>query len=60
MRYIVGLDIGGTKCAVVLAEFSCDINIIDKIKFATDSRNGFEYTKKNYSKQSMILWLGII
>lgn len=46
MRYIVGLDIGGTKCAVVLAEFGCDINIIDKIKFATDSRNGFEYTKK--------------
>jgi glucokinase len=45
MNYIVGLDIGGTKCAVVLARLECGINIIDKIKFATESENGFEVTK---------------
>ncbi|NLK27909.1 MAG: ROK family protein, partial [Clostridiales bacterium] len=45
MKYIVGLDIGGTKCAVVLAQFSTEIKIIDKIKFPTESEKGFEYTK---------------
>jgi len=47
MQYIIGLDIGGTKCAVVLAEFGCSINILDKIGFPTESAKGFEFTKKN-------------
>lgn len=45
MRYIIGLDIGGTKCAVVLAQFGTDIKIIDKIRFLTENEKGFEYTK---------------
>jgi glucokinase len=45
MKYIIGLDIGGTKCAVVLAQYGIDIKIIDKIKFPTDSDKGFEHTK---------------
>ena len=47
MKYIIGLDIGGTKCAVVLAEYGTDIKIIDKIKFPTESEKGFEYTKEH-------------
>lgn len=47
MKYIIGLDIGGTKCAVLLARYNCDIQIIDKIKFPTESNKGFEYTKNN-------------
>jgi glucokinase len=47
MKYIIGLDIGGTKCAVVLAEFGLEINLIDKINFPTESEKGFEYTKQN-------------
>ena len=36
MSYYVGLDIGGTKCAAVLAEVVGDsIRIADKIRFAT-------------------------
>ena len=36
MRYLVGLDIGGTKCAVTLgAEKDGEIEILTKKKFAT-------------------------
>jgi glucokinase len=36
MRYLVGLDIGGTKCAVTLgAESNSEIDILAKKKFAT-------------------------
>ena len=40
----IGLDIGGTKCAVVLAEVNHGIRILKKIRFDTCSENGFEYT----------------
>ena len=43
--YSLGVDIGGTKCAVVLGkgELSTDSEgfIIDKIKFSTDVRRGY-------------------
>ena len=38
----MGLDIGGTKCAVLLAEVNHGIRILDKRRFATES--GFEAT----------------
>ncbi len=41
--YWIGLDIGGTKCAVLLAKVDRGIHIIDKLRFATESHNGFEY-----------------
>lgn len=44
--YSLGVDIGGTKCAVVLGkgELSGDIDsfIIDKIKFPTDVKRGWQ------------------
>lgn len=45
MSYIVGLDIGGTKCAVLLARVNNGIFIIDKLRFPTDTYRGFNYTK---------------
>ena len=43
----IGLDIGGTKCAVLLAEVGGGIRILDKIRFDTHSELGFEqaYTR---------------
>lgn len=45
MEYIVGLDVGGTKCAVVLARVGQDITIIDKLRFPTETELGFAHTK---------------
>ena len=36
-KYAIGFDIGGTKCAVVYGCYDEQIEIIDKIKFATSS-----------------------
>lgn len=36
--YWIGLDIGGTKCAVLLATVNHGIHIEDKIRFATCRR----------------------
>lgn len=47
MQYVVGLDVGGTKCAVLLAKIGINIEIIDKIRFETESAKGFEYAKNN-------------
>lgn len=41
-KYWLGLDIGGTKCAVILAEIRDGICIVDKIRFLTEK--GFEKT----------------
>ena len=38
----IGLDIGGTKCAVLLAEVDRGIRILDKARFETHSERGFE------------------
>lgn len=41
MRTIVGLDIGGTKCAAVLAKAGLQIEIIDRIQIASRTEEGF-------------------
>ncbi len=41
-RYWMGLDIGGTKCAVLLATVDGGIHLKDKLRFATCSERGFE------------------
>lgn len=45
MKYFVGLDIGGTKCAVVLATLNHGIHVHSRIAFPTGAENGFSYTK---------------
>lgn len=40
MRYYLGMDIGGTKCAVVICEETSSA-IIDKIRFDTDKERGW-------------------
>ena len=40
----IGLDIGGTKCAVLLAEVNHGIHILDKRKFDTCADRGFSHT----------------
>lgn len=47
MHRIIGLDIGGTKCAVLLADAYENIEIIKKIRFETRTDLGFEQTKVN-------------
>ena len=39
----LGLDIGGTKCAVLLGQADQGIRILDKIRFATRTELGFRY-----------------
>lgn len=39
----LGLDIGGTKCAVLLAEVNHGIHLLDKIRFETCTEKGFSY-----------------
>lgn len=43
MKRVLGLDIGGTKCAVLLADVSERIEIIKKLRFETRTELGFEY-----------------
>lgn len=35
IRYAVGFDIGGTKCAVVYGTYENEVKVVDKIKFET-------------------------
>ena len=46
-KYIVGFDIGGTKCAVNLAVVNKGIKFIDKIVFPTEAEKGYEYVISN-------------
>ena len=41
---IIGLDIGGTKCAAVLASVGAEISIIRKLRFDTCAEKGFQFT----------------
>lgn len=43
MMRVLGLDIGGTKCAVLLADAGEKIEIIKKLRFETHTELGFEY-----------------
>ena len=40
--YYLGIDIGGTKCAVLAG--TEQMEILERIQFATETRNGVEYT----------------
>ncbi len=40
-KHIVGLDIGGTKCAVVLANAENGISLLDRIEFPTFAEAGY-------------------
>lgn len=42
--YYIGLDIGGTKCAVLLASAGNGISIKSKLRFETRTEQGFSYT----------------
>ena len=42
---VLGLDVGGTKCAVLLADAGEKIEIIRKIRFETHTELGFEYAR---------------
>ena len=46
-KYILGFDIGGTKCAVNLAAVNNGIELIDKINFPTETEKGFKNTLDN-------------
>ena len=45
MKYIAGIDVGGTKCAVLLAKVDNGISVIDKLTFATETGKGFIYAR---------------
>ena len=73
--YSLGIDIGGTKCAVVLGKGEIPDNIsdfiIDKIKFPTDVKRGYneiikeilseadELLKRNNVKNTELIGVGI-
>lgn len=46
MKRVLGLDIGGTKCAVLLADCGDQIRVVEKIRFETRTDLGFEYAKE--------------
>jgi glucokinase len=47
MKYIIGFDIGGTKCAVNLASVVNGIELTDKEAFPTEAGKGYKYVEKN-------------
>ena len=38
----IGLDIGGTKCAVLMAEADRGIRVLERVRFETETSGGFE------------------
>ena len=53
MKKIIGIDIGGTKCAVILGSIGQDtakLNILDKISFPTEAAKGLNYTLQKIFK----------
>jgi glucokinase len=45
MANVIGIDIGGTKCAVVLATAGPAIRIVDRVTFLTATDRDFQYDK---------------
>ena len=51
--FYLGLDVGGTKCAVILGKCTpteaggVTMDIMDRIAFPTEAKKGFDYTIKN-------------
>lgn len=46
MHTIIGIDIGGTKCAVVLGEVAQGIRIVDRIGFPTLAHKGYPQARE--------------
>jgi glucokinase len=45
LQQIIGVDIGGTKCAVTLgSEQGGDITVLDKLRFPTETNRGVQYS----------------
>ncbi|MDO8686329.1 MAG: ROK family protein, partial [Clostridiales bacterium] len=73
MSNLIGIDIGGTKCAVILGEYTEqeEINIIDKVSFSTEVQKEPQYAlnkindsiegilEKNSRKPDSIYGIGI-
>ncbi|MFU0800379.1 MAG: ROK family protein (putative glucokinase) [Xylanivirga thermophila] len=71
IEYIIGFDIGGTKCAVNLASVSNGIKLIDKITFPTNASKGYlqaqerlfasawDILKKNNLTISKVIGIGV-
>lgn len=55
MRRVIGIDIGGTKCAVILADAGEDTYIIRKIRFETETDKGCEYALEKIFESVKIL-----
>jgi len=50
-RSILGIDIGGTKCAIILGTIENKVvQVVDKKYFLTESMKGFDYTINNIYK----------
>ena len=46
MKCVLGLDIGGTKCAVLLADCGDQIEVVEKVRFETRTELGFAYVRE--------------
>lgn len=55
MFRVIGIDVGGTKCAVILADAGEDIHIIRKIRFETRTDLGFGYAKEKIFEAVKVL-----
>ncbi|NQU52634.1 MAG: ROK family protein [Bacteroidetes bacterium] len=47
-RYFIGIDIGGTKCAIVVGDF--EFKIYKKIRFETKTERGYKELLKDFYK----------
>ena len=47
-EFYIGIDVGGTKCAVILGKcIDGDMSIVDKIAFPTESNKGYMFAVNN-------------
>ena len=46
MKRVLGLDIGGTKCAVLLADCGDQIEVVEKVRFETRTELGLAYARE--------------
>ncbi len=59
MRYLLGVDIGGTKCAVSLGRCTASdgggIEILDKVRFPSETDRGVQFTLEQLFKNTDLL-----
>ncbi|MBR4888044.1 MAG: ROK family protein, partial [Clostridia bacterium] len=46
-EFYLGLDVGGTKCAIILGRCGTTMEILDRIAFPTEAKKGFDHTIQN-------------